>query len=68
MPIQARINDELSIRLNDGVLAGIVSFLGSALLMGAAVLWMASGRTALRFPRCRDAGPKDSLITATQPA
>ena len=48
MPVQARINGELSIRLNDGMLAGIISFLGSALLMGAAVLCMPSGRKALR--------------------
>jgi transporter family-2 protein len=48
LPVQARINGELSIRLGDGMFAGLISFVASLLIMGAAMLCTAAGRTAFR--------------------
>lgn len=48
MPVQARINSELGLRMQDGLLAAIVSFAGGGLIMAALALSQSSGRSALR--------------------
>lgn len=46
LPIQARINGELGVRLQDPLLAGMFSFGGAALVMAVATLVIPSGRAA----------------------
>lgn len=46
LPIQARINGELGVRLHDPLLAGLFSFGGGALVMAVATLVIPSGRAA----------------------
>jgi transporter family-2 protein len=47
-PVQARINGELSIRLSDGLFAGIICFLVASFIMGVAVLATSRGRAGFR--------------------
>lgn len=44
LPVQARINGELGIRVDDGIFAGIISFCVSILVMGIALVCTRRGR------------------------
>ncbi len=46
--VQARINGVLGVRLDDGILAGLVSFLSGTVLLAVIVLVLPSGRSGMR--------------------